>query len=707
MPAIDWIQWDEPVIAENDPSGAPDVDNRPLKQLLINSGLSINDANPAFLTTAAVVTFQPIVIDYTLNTPPLTPADGDTYVVAAGGINEWTGQDTKVARYNLALTTWYFYTPVEGWEVFSQTQNYRIRFDGSDWIPTLNYYGISIQDGEFTVNSPTNFVDITARSISLQSVGTGFEGNLTGIFSGYIDIATVKGITVADSGAFGISIGAVDDFSLASQATLSLSGDGGNSTLDLDSSLLGSSLNNITFNAYSGATIVDLQNALVNVTGAMTVSAAITGLINGQFGDTAANWALLPTLTAALFPIRSMNRIGSVRYGGGAVLRMARLNGTPAAQTAVLTGEQLGTIDFAGYNGTDVGVQSTIEAFSAENFSSTNKGTELRFSTTTIAAATRTNRWIMQAAGHFVAVLDNTYDHGNAGALRIRTYYAGTSFVGPVLDSGADVDLLLKRNAVTQLTIGNGLVTVAANLNVVTSLHVGNTDGAAAFGANELIRVEGGSIGLTTYATENGLRQRRANGAAGAETALANGNVIGRFRFAGFNGTTYVDSATIFAQTTQAYTGSVNGTQLGFQITLTGTTGLTSVAFFNGSGNFVPGADNTYSVGIAGTTWSGLFSRVVDSGSATDLLLKRNAVTQLTLGSLLATFAGDVDLASGKVYKVNAVQVVSARNTGWTAFTGASNKATAYDPSTITLVQLAERVSAMQIAFTTHGLIGA
>lgn len=52
-------------------------------------------------------------------------------------------------------------------------------------------------------------------------------------------------------------------------------------------------------------------------------------------------------------------------------------------------------------------------------------------------------------------------------------------------------------------------------------------------------------------------------------------------------------------------------------------------------------------------------------------------------------------------------QVVGQRQTGWTAMTGTSNIATVYDTSTVTLVQLAQRVKSLQEAMTTHGLIGA
>jgi len=58
------------------------------------------------------------------------------------------------------------------------------------------------------------------------------------------------------------------------------------------------------------------------------------------------------------------------------------------------------------------------------------------------------------------------------------------------------------------------------------------------------------------------------------------------------------------------------------------------------------------------------------------------------------------------VLKVNNVQVVGARDTGWTAMTGTPDESTAYATSSVTLAQLAGRVMALQTALTTHGLIG-
>lgn len=70
--------------------------------------------------------------------------------------------------------------------------------------------------------------------------------------------------------------------------------------------------------------------------------------------------------------------------------------------------------------------------------------------------------------------------------------------------------------------------------------------------------------------------------------------------------------------------------------------------------------------------------------------------------------AGLVNLAGGGPLQISGTQVLTTRRTGYTfAWTGTSNRATAYDPSTITLVQLAQRVKAIQEDLTTHGIIGA
>jgi hypothetical protein len=89
-------------------------------------------------------------------------------------------------------------------------------------------------------------------------------------------------------------------------------------------------------------------------------------------------------------------------------------------------------------------------------------------------------------------------------------------------------------------------------------------------------------------------------------------------------------------------------------------------------------------------TWNTGFFQLVGSGAGPALELSDAGALNIT-GSL----------------SILGTQVVTARRTGYTnAMAGTANTATAYNTATITLVQLAERLKAIQDSLTTHGLIG-
>src|SRR6185312_17316238 len=51
--------------------------------------------NEALIELDALIAAR--ILDRDLNTPPSSPADGDTYLVKATGTGAWTGQDGKLA----------------------------------------------------------------------------------------------------------------------------------------------------------------------------------------------------------------------------------------------------------------------------------------------------------------------------------------------------------------------------------------------------------------------------------------------------------------------------------------------------------------------------------------------------------------------------------------------------------------------------------
>jgi hypothetical protein len=85
-----------------------------------------------------------------------------------------------------------------------------------------------------------------------------------------------------------------------------------------------------------------------------------------------------------------------------------------------------------------------------------------------------------------------------------------------------------------------------------------------------------------------------------------------------------------------------------------------------------------------------------------DIVFTKAGVTKMHLD----TANSRLNLAAGFVVRINAVQVVGPRRTGWGAASGTATRS-GFDTATVTTGQLAERVKALLDDLTAHGLIGA
>lgn len=63
----------------------------------------------------------------------LTPADGDTYIVAASATKDWSGHDDDVAVWDEYGSQWLFATPSEGWICYVADEQKLAAYDGSQW----------------------------------------------------------------------------------------------------------------------------------------------------------------------------------------------------------------------------------------------------------------------------------------------------------------------------------------------------------------------------------------------------------------------------------------------------------------------------------------------------------------------------------------------------------------------------------------------
>lgn len=88
------------------------------------------------------------------NTPPSSPADGDTYIVDGSPTDDWVGHQYEVARWSDKEGEWEFYSPKEGWFVYVAADSLYMFFTGSVWSPLLASM-IHVVDAENNFTSST------------------------------------------------------------------------------------------------------------------------------------------------------------------------------------------------------------------------------------------------------------------------------------------------------------------------------------------------------------------------------------------------------------------------------------------------------------------------------------------------------------------------------------------------------------------------
>lgn len=73
------------------------------------------------------------VKDRNLTAPPGSPANGDTYIVAASPTGAWAGKAGQVAVYDSAALAWVFGVPRTGWVCFIEDEAKLAAFYGGAW----------------------------------------------------------------------------------------------------------------------------------------------------------------------------------------------------------------------------------------------------------------------------------------------------------------------------------------------------------------------------------------------------------------------------------------------------------------------------------------------------------------------------------------------------------------------------------------------
>lgn len=102
---------------------------------------------------------QTAVISMTDTTPPVSPSDGDLYIVGAGATGAWADQDNNLARYVEEGNSWQFFEAgTEVFLVFNRADGALYRYDSGWGLAAFAPY-VPVQDvsDEVTTATPTNY----------------------------------------------------------------------------------------------------------------------------------------------------------------------------------------------------------------------------------------------------------------------------------------------------------------------------------------------------------------------------------------------------------------------------------------------------------------------------------------------------------------------------------------------------------------------
>jgi hypothetical protein len=128
--------------------------------------------NEAIRALDAIV--QLAVLDRDLTAPPVSPVEGDRYIVASGATGAWASHDRDIAAYQDGA--WMLYAPGEGWLAWVADEDTLVAWDGAGWIAagagSLNPAPLV---GVNATADATNRLSVSAPATMLSHEGAGHQ----------------------------------------------------------------------------------------------------------------------------------------------------------------------------------------------------------------------------------------------------------------------------------------------------------------------------------------------------------------------------------------------------------------------------------------------------------------------------------------------------------------------------------------------------
>lgn len=164
--------------------------------------LGLNELNPQNTINENYkyldATINIVIEDMTLQDPPLTPADGETYIPATSATGDWLAKDNQIAYYN---NGWTFFVPKLGWRIFDLQSLNTKYWNGSSWVienskyitidTKTTSYILSLADHNKTlvINSASNLT-VTLPQTSTINIPDGFTCKVIRRGTGTVTFAT-------------------------------------------------------------------------------------------------------------------------------------------------------------------------------------------------------------------------------------------------------------------------------------------------------------------------------------------------------------------------------------------------------------------------------------------------------------------------------------------------------------------------------------
>lgn len=112
------------------------------------------------------VIVQLSVLSMNLMSPPEVRSNGDTFIVASNGQNEWLNKDAQIALWD--DETWTFFTPLHGWLCWNQDNKAIYVFNNETWMVASNSTDNLTQVGVNADSDETNRLTVKSDAVLLS-----------------------------------------------------------------------------------------------------------------------------------------------------------------------------------------------------------------------------------------------------------------------------------------------------------------------------------------------------------------------------------------------------------------------------------------------------------------------------------------------------------------------------------------------------------